>query len=391
MKRRWMLAGSLAAVALGVVLAQGTYAFLVNNKNVKLETVEKGGKVFVEVNGFAQALGAKVVFDKAKRAYTITSGGQPNAATTNPAQGTQQLAGGFGEIGKGYTIGKDAPLNFTLRSAEFTLTRQTMREVYAPKANEKLLLLRFTVQNPNKFDVGINYAAFKITAVDDGDRNAEFDCYWARDGQTDELNTALKPAQKVDVVAVWPVAANAKIPKLIVQRGDGTPVVRYDLGGKIKGLAAPFADAKDPTGSTALEVVTAQAGTYYPMAALDVKLEGTAYSGEQMDGRKPEAGKRFLIATFAVKNGTGNRSVNYSYSNFSIDLTNNEGDTVKFNGYIIKPARDEQANGDLKPGAETRFRAYFELPEGVTGKALAIAENFNGLSRQYVFDVSGAK
>jgi hypothetical protein len=369
--------------------AQGTYTFVVNNKNAKLETVDRNGKVFVEVNTFAQALGARVVYDKAKRAYTITSG-SVTAAVTSPTQSTTQLAGGQGEIGKPYTLGKTSPLNFTLRSAEFTVTRQTLRDIYAPKADEKLLVLRFSLQNPQKSDLNVSYSALQFTAVDGKDRNVVFDSYWAREGQTEELSLALKPAQRIDVVAVTPLPADAKIPKLIVSRVSGEPVVRYDLSNKIKPLPAPFADPKDASGSTALAVVTAQAGTYYPMTELDVKLEGAAWSTEQMDGKTPEEGKRFLIATLVVKNALVNRDANISYSRFGLELTDAEGSTQKFNGYIIKPSRDEPLSQDLKPGAEIKFRVYFELPKDLGGKTLSVFET-TGPSRAYVFDVSGVK
>src|ERR687890_139687 len=35
--------------------------------------------------------------------------------------GTTQLPGDFGQLGTTYTIGKDTPINFTLRSAEYTV------------------------------------------------------------------------------------------------------------------------------------------------------------------------------------------------------------------------------------------------------------------------------
>jgi hypothetical protein len=390
-KQHWMLAGTLALVAGAVVLAQGGYSFLINNKNVKLETLEKNGKVFVEVNSFAQSLGAKVAFDKAKRSFTVSTG---DAAATTPAQAGTQLAGGQGAIGKSYTLGKDGPVNFTLKSAEFSVSRYTLKDLIAPKFNQKLLVLRFTVQNPSKADLNIYYGSLDFTAVDDKDQNVKFENYWSREGETTKLDIGLKPAQKIEVIAVAAVPANAKIPKLIVQRGGETksPVVRYDLSGKIKPLVAPFTDPADPSGSTALEVIPAKAGTFYPMGAMDMKLEEVAFSADKIDGKTPSDGKRFLIATFAVKSAAVGQDINVSYSRFGIELTDAEGSTKKFDGYIIKPSRDEKQDVDLKPGSETKFRAYFELPKDLGGKTLSINENgVAGQSRAYTFDVSALK
>lgn len=387
--RYLMLTAGLSVLA--VALAQGAYSFVVNGKPAKLETLEKNGKVFVEVNSFARSLGANVKFDAAKKTFTVSSGAA-SASDTNPAQGTTQLAGGAGEIGKTYTMGKRSPLNFTLRSAEFSVTRQTLKEVYAPKGNEKLLILRFTVQNPQKNDVGLDYGSFVLMVVDDQDVNVKFDSYFARDGQNDDLSIQLKPAQKIDVYAVGVVAAKAKIPKLIVQRSSesGAPVVRYDLSNKVKPLAAPFADPADSSGSTALEVVPGVAGTYFPAGIFDVKLENTIFSTDKMDTKAPAEGKRYLIATFSIRNGAALTEQSFDYGRFKFELTDAEGSRQTFNGWLIKLSRDEHAEGKLKPGEEAKFRVYFELPSDLAAKTVTVQET-GGPSRTYSFDLSGTK
>ena len=49
------------------------------------------------------------------------------------------------------------------------------------------------------------------------------------------------------------VPAAGVVPKLIVEREQGAPVIRYDLRGKVKALPQPFADPSDTTGATARE------------------------------------------------------------------------------------------------------------------------------------------
>ncbi len=379
----------LMVAAVVVALAQNSYSFVINGKASKLETTEKNGKVFVETQSFARALGLSVQFDKNKKTFVI-AGDAATASATNPAQGTTQLAGGAGEFGKAYTIGKDSPINFTLRSAEFSVVRQILREPYVPKAEQKLLILHFTVQNPNKADLNFGYSNLVLNVVDDQGVTSKFDAYVAREGSTDELNAPLKPAQKIDAYTVWPVAGNAKIPKLIVQSPDNhSPVVRYDLSGKIKPLAAPFADPKDNSGSSALANVPAQANTYYPMGLLDIRFESASFSGDPMDKRPPEEGRRYFVATFSVKN-QATKETNYSYSTFKIQLTDEEGNTVLYNEYILRPTRDEHADGTLQPGAETKFRVFFALPKEVGAKTISISE-LNYQSRAYVYDVSAVK
>src|SRR5689334_6242046 len=63
--------------------------------------------------------------------------------------GTKQLPGDFGQFGTTYTIGKTRPVNFTLRSAEYTTTPFYVgNNTWVPKADEKLLVLHYTVHNP---------------------------------------------------------------------------------------------------------------------------------------------------------------------------------------------------------------------------------------------------
>ena len=386
MKKRYAVSGLL--VLLGLALAQATYSFTINGKPAKLDALEKSGKVYVEAQSFAKALGASVTYDAAKKSFVIVSSG---TAPTD-LQGTAQLAGGEGTIGKTYSLGKtDNALNVTLTGAEYSLSPVTMgTSVYAPKANEKLLVLHYTVQNPQKRDVTVYYGSFKITAVDAKDVNHVFDNYVAREGTTEIYNTALKPSQKVSLYAAFAVPAAGQIPKLIIEPTDGAPVVRYDLRGKVKGLVAPFIDPADSSGASALAEVPAQTGTFYPGLNLGIKLEGVAFSTDKMDTKPPADGKRYLIATLTIKNLTGATAnpINFSYGNFKFELRDAEGEKQVFNGYLIKASRDEHADGSLKPGEEYRFRVYFALPSDLGAKTLAISE---GESRVYAFDVSGAK
>jgi hypothetical protein len=372
-----------------VALAQAGYSFTVNGKKVPLEVVEKNGKVFVEANSAFKALGASVTYDKAKKSFVVVSAGRNQ---TQAVQGTAQLAGGEGVIGKTYTVGKgDDALNFTLKSVDYSVSRATVgTTVYVPKADEKLIVLHYTVQNPQNREVPFSYYSFKFTAVDARDTNHVFDNYIGREGSTDNLDMRLKPAQKIDAYAAWVVPASGVTPKLIVERGTGNPVLRYDLRGKTTKLAAPFADPADASGASALEEVPAEIGKFYPAQKFDIKLDSVAYSTNKILNKTPAANQRFLVATFTVKNATGKTAgeAPFSYSSFGIELRDADGDREKFEDYLVKASRDENHDGRLKPGEETRFRVFFSLPQDLDGKTLYIRE---GTSRTFAFDVSNIK
>jgi hypothetical protein len=387
MRKQYALLGVLAL--LGLALAQATYTFTINGKPATLETLEKSGKVYVEAVSFAKALGASVTFDQNKRSFVIVTSGQ-NAI--GDVQGTTQLAGGEGALAKTYSLGKtDNALNFTLNSLEYSLVPVTMgTNVYAPKSDEKLLVLHYTVQNPQKREMGVASSAFKFTVVDDKDVNHVFNNYIAREATNEIYNTNLKPAQKVDLYAALTVPGAGQVPKLIVERKDGSPVVRFDLRGKVKPLVAPFADPADQTGASALAEIPAQPGEFYPMLNLGVKLESVDFSKDKIDGRLPAEGKRYLVATFTIKSivGATVQPIGFNAGRFKIELRDVEGDRQTFNGYLIKVSRDEHAQGTLKSGEEYRFRAYFTLPDDLAPQSLSISERE---SHVYVFDLSNTK
>ncbi len=285
-----------------------------------------------------------------------------------------------------YTLGKDNPLNFTLRTVEYSVVRQTLRNTYIPKANEKLVILRFSVQNPQKREFNFTYSDIKMTLIDSKDRNYFVDSYAARDGETQELSVNLKPAQKVDVYMVQAVPADVSIPKMIVQSGrdSSASVLRYDLRQQIVGLKAPFGDT---SGFRALERIVAKLNATYPMGYFDGALESFKFSTESMNKRPPAEGKQYLIATFKINNAVKSEH-NFDYGSFKFDLTDEDGSSQTFDGYLIRMNRDERAEGKLAPGGETRFRIYLEVSKGAKLKTLSMAE---GESRAYLFDVSSAK
>src|SRR5258708_682074 len=103
-------------------------------------------------------------FGGAKKQATSHKKGAPSPG--HGVQGTAPLAGDEGKIGTTYTIGQSRPLNFTLKSAEFTVRRINIgQHSYLPAGREKLLCLTYTVQNPNSTDELYDYSSLRFSAV----------------------------------------------------------------------------------------------------------------------------------------------------------------------------------------------------------------------------------
>lgn len=302
--------------------------------------------------------------------------------------GTKQMPGDFGKIGTTYTIGTVTPLNFTLKSAEYSVVPINLGgSGYVPTPDEKFLILRYTVQNPKNREVGYSWTGLGFTAVDAKDVSHEGVGGISREGDAAKLDVYLKPAQKIDVWTALRVPADVVVPKLIVDRGQGGSVIRYDLRGKVKPLPAPYADTADTSGAMAMKTITGVVGAYHPLGFYDAKLESVSYVSGPVAGSSPGDGKRFVSAVFTIRNRS-EMVRGYSWTGFDSFVRDADGEKADAESKMLKGSRDETADGMLKPGEEARIRFLYILPQNVEAKTLSIAEPNRG--RPVLFEVAGA-
>jgi hypothetical protein len=249
-------------------------------------------------------------------------------------------------------------------------------------------VLRFTAHNPRKEESHLDWSSFTFTVVDALDNNHENLRFVAREGTHDPLRLSLKPAQKIDVWTAVLVPARVALPKLIVASEEsGLPVLRYDLRGKVKPIAAPYADASDATGTTVAAQVPAKAGAFNPLGKFAARLESTAYTKEALGDNEPEEGKRYLTVTFTLRN-TSNSEQHFDWGKFVATLIDTDGEKVEYNQSLLKASRDEKASSTLNPGEEAKVRFFFTLTEKTAGKTLLLREGEEG--RRFAFDLPAA-
>ncbi len=298
----------------------------------------------------------------------------PTKPTGPIVLGTTQLPGDFGQFGTTYTIGQHEPINFTLKSAEYSIVPVTIGNMtWVPKADEKLLVLHYTVHNPNPAEFGYDWWSIRFIVVDGKDTNHEYIQAIGREGTTERLSIRLKPAQKIDVYAAVVVPANGVVPKLMVEREKGAPIIRYDLRGKVTALPAPVADESDSTGATVRPVIAVPAGVSQQIGVFDVKIDQVSYVEGPLGRQTPKPGMRWMTATVNVKNKSG-RNERYVWSDFRAELVDADGEKTPAVQALVKASRDEVAYGEVAPGEEARFRFLFPVPQNVTGKMLRLAE-----------------
>lgn len=316
------------------------------------------------------------------------------ASAPKPSGGTVQLAGGDGVFGTVYSIKKEGTLYFRLKSAEYTTDQVVMGDaLYVPKSDEKLLVLHFTVQNPQKSEQYVRWDSLNFTAVDSMNNNHEGNNDWGDDDAKDHAKIAvsMKPAQTLNVITVIAVPAKGSIPKLMVLPGEGNgPVLRYIMNpdpkapvqNKPGGLAAPIADSADATSYTALETVPGTVGTVYPYGNFDVTVEKFDYSTSAVGDYTPEDGGRLLMVTLLMKNESPADQF-LRWDTVAPILTSTNGEELKYEDMFFATGnRSFQQN--VKKLSEVTVRMIFEVPKDVTPKTLALKENE---SRTYEFPV----
>ncbi len=298
--------------------------------------------------------------------------------------GTNQLPGEFGKFGTTYTIGKDRPLNFTLTGADYRVERLNIGKIcYYPKANEKLLVLHYTVHNPNPSEFRYYYNELRFTAVDGKDVNREMIPAVAREGDTEFLMTNLKPAQKIAAYAAILVPAEGVVPKLIVMREARAAVVRYDLREKVKVLPPPY--ASDPAGVSVATPIKIMKGGTAQVGEWDVQLESAGLTSDPLGGRRPPRSYQYLVLNCLIKNGSPapRRLVQTEFEARAIG-----GPPDNWNGLMLRPMEDTYLSVDVKPGEEQRVRFFFPYTTLSRIGAVTLKKRAADASHTVEFDVS---
>ncbi len=293
----------------------------------------------------------------------------------------------LGPFGGEQTLGASSPLQFTLNSAEYTVaTVRTGNSVVFPLAEEKLLVVHFTLRNPLSEQTWVSWPTVAFTAVDAMGMNREY-CEDILNEQTGEsVDASLLPNQTIDAYTVITMPARGPALTLLVRAADGAPL-EFSLANAVTPLGPPLADPADTTGVTALSEVPAQMGLTYSLGNFAVTVDKAEYTGDAIQGQPPQEGTRFLVFTLRLKNQTP-ADQPLSWGSFGFSLRGPQGDEIPWNEYLLAPERDEAIEIMAAPGKETTVRVYFEVPAGMQPQALFVRQGQQG--RAFLVEVPAA-
>lgn len=303
--------------------------------------------------------------------------------------GTKQLPGDFGKIGTTYTVGKADPLNITVLSASYTIDR-FMADTVAdgpntsvmPPAGKKRLVVRMTVQNPNKADA---IPSLSLTAVTPEGNNSEWPLSFTARTMSELSKQTLKPGQKIDVIATILVDGQAPVHKLLIGRGgeDQAAVVRYDLRGKIATLPT-WAGA----GPQSLDTIAGIRDCVMPAQHFDIGVRGYEWTDDKLDSEEgPSEGFRFLVVHLSFYGSGTMEPVNGGTLGVRLVTDDNQKLDREFPGGVggfLLARRNASGSGELGKGERADYRIYFKVPRDVQLKHLLLKDE-KGSGRTFSF------
>ena len=287
------------------------------------------------------------------------------AVAAAQSQGTKppavQMPGDDGKVGVPYSMGKTGDeLVFTLEKAEFAVRAITHDNGVFAYENQRLLIITFAVQNPAKVDRQFMGTSFKFTVVSPDDKNFVAPSYAYHPEMLSPMQIALKPAQKVRAWVAVQIHPKGVVNKLIVQRGDGTKVLRYDLREQVKPFTGPWAAENK---IDILEIGKTKPATVIPMGWFDINVEKVEELQESA-GFTAGAGNKLVVATVLVKNVSKWKPA-FGDGFIRTKLYDENGEEGRFLAFAKMSGPDKPNQVNLDPDQQMRVRYVFEIPSAM--------------------------
>ena len=180
---------------------------------------------------------------------------------------------------------------------------RTGEEVAAPLAAEKLLVVHYTLKNPNPEAITVSWGFLTFTAIGREGAESEPSDLILMEKTGEAVDAVLRPDQTLDACTILTVPAKGGIETLVIDGDDGSSL-KIGIGSAVKPLPAAVADPADPSGFTALAEVAVPMETSCPLGNFGVLVEKAQYTAGPIIKTMPGKGARFLVVALAVSNGT---------------------------------------------------------------------------------------
>jgi hypothetical protein len=293
------------------------------------------------------------------------------AAATGPAT---PMPGSGGKIGTPYKLGnKGDELHFTLEKAEFATRFMIESDTVMTDPKHRMLVITFAAQNPAKVDRAFSERAFKFTVVSPDDENFVVSVPIVHPDRRTPMNIQLKPAQKVRGIAYVPIHPKGPVNKLIIQRGDKTPVLRYDLHDLVKPLSNVYAADK---GVSTIDPGIGVMKVPFELGPFDYTVDSVEEM-PRLNDWNPGDGQKVIVIRMLLKDVS---MVQYwATASFLPKLIDDDGNELRF-VETLKNSSDEHLHTNPAPGDELKFRLVFYAPANAKLQKLVLYSQLSGRS-----------
>lgn len=239
----------------------------------------------------------------------------------------------------------------TLESAELALVFPNRMENVVAKAEEKLLILRGSLRNPEKKStihlgpsavIGLRLWQ-KYTGAGKFAFVAHFDPETLK-----YINADLKGGDSAKFVGVWRLPADFNDWRLGVTSDRPEIIAWYDLTAAVKPLVSPFGasgSAKLPPGST------------FEIDGIEIEAVGVS-KPDRIGGWTMDRSKPFFVVTLKATNRML-MPVRWGWQYFTMELIGADGSATKAYPAVIDKATDGAWAGDLPAGASVISQFLF--------------------------------
>lgn len=262
----------------------------------------------------------------------------------------------------------------TLDSAELALTFPNRYENVVATANEKLLILRSTLRNPEKTST--------VTLAQDalglllqrfpGTGKVQFVGHFHPDTLA-QLRANLKGGESTKLVSVWRLPLEVTDFRIGLFSYNRSRVARYDLTSDLKPLRSIFATAD---GLSANKTAQVAAGATFEVDGLEFAGTSVSQPG-RIEGAAVDPAKGLQVITVNVTNKLL-LPARWGWQYVVAELVGTDGSVTRFYPNILDAATDRGWVGDLGAGAAVKSQFLFYPASKVTPKLLRLTMNATG-------------
>lgn len=312
----------------------------------------------------------------------IASSPQPAEEPPSPAETSDSSAltpTDDCQIGQKYRVGNENPINLTVNRIEYTVGRLKTGSGYShPGADEKFMILHYTLQNPQKEDINVGRVSidWRATDVNEINKDQEYVCVEETGRILDQI---LNAGQSINCYTYFTMPADG--PAVILtgaSHGDRKSIARYRLDNKVEPLPESYRNTKDPSGATPLSSVSAELGTVMQVGDYDMKVEKVETITEPILDWEQHKDTIYMLTTIECKS-FAEQAFGVPVNN--IVLEDADGQIYDQIGKLsVSSMREIDPKPD--PGTTIKFRLAYRVPKGIRIKNLVMKYD---LSRRVVF------